>query len=125
MTYHLLADAVLLIHLAFILFVVLGALVVRRFPRLVWPHLIAVTWGGVIEITGHVCPLTPLEDLLRRLGGEAGYSGGFVGHYLTPVIYPHELDRPVQIGFGVGVIVINVAAYLLMYCRAKRHKRKH
>ena len=122
MTYSLLADAVLLFHLAFILFVVLGALLVWRFPRLAWLHLPAVIWGALIEITGHVCPLTPLENHLLRLAGEAGYRGGFVEHYLTPIIYPGELTHTVQVVLGVGVIVINVAAYAFMRRRHGRHE---
>lgn len=123
MFYSLLADAVLLFHLAFVLFVVFGALLLRRFPRLAWLHLPAVTWAGLIEITGQVCPLTPLENHLRRLGGEAGYSGGFVEHYLLPIIYPQGLTRQMQIGLGVAVFTINVVAYALWQRRARRHER--
>ncbi|MBL8415881.1 MAG: DUF2784 domain-containing protein, partial [Propionivibrio sp.] len=78
MLYRVLADVVLLLHLTFIFFVVLGSLLVWRFPRLLWLHLPAVMWAGLIEISGFVCPLTPLENHLRRLGGEAGYHGGFI-----------------------------------------------
>lgn len=123
MLYSLLADAVLLLHLGFILFVVSGALLVWRFPRLAWMHLPAVLWGGMIEITGDICPLTPLEIRLRRLGGEAGYQGSFVEHYLLPLIYPHDLSREVQIALGAGVLVVNGIAYFLMLCRVKRRGR--
>lgn len=111
MIYAYLADAVLLLHLAFILFVVLGGFLVWRFPRLAWLHLPAAAWGAIVEIAGGVCPLTPLENALRRLGGEAGYAGGFVEHYLIPMIYPQALTRELQIALGVGVVVINLAAY--------------
>jgi hypothetical protein len=119
MLYHWLANAVLLLHLAFIVFVVFGAGLVWRFPRLVWLHIPAVLWAAVAEITARVCPLTPLENRLRWLGGEAGYRGGFIEHYLLPVIYPHELPRTVQIALGVAVLAINVIAYALIRRRAK------
>ncbi len=123
MLYSLLADAVLLFHLGFIVFVVGGALLVWRFPRLGWMHLPAVIWAGLIEITGEVCPLTPLENRLRGLSGEAGYQGGFVEHYLLPIIYPHALSREVQVVLGVGVLVLNGIAYYLILDRMKRHGR--
>ena len=122
MLYRVLADVVLLFHLAFILFVVLGSLLVWRFPRLLWLHLPAVMWAGVIEISGHVCPLTPLENRLRRLGGEAGYHGGFVEHYLLPIIYPQALSREMQVGLGIAAIVINVVAYTVLHHRMKRNE---
>lgn len=123
MLYRLLADAVLLFHLAFILFVVLGALLVWRFPRLIWLHLPAVVWAALIEIIGFVCPLTPLENHLRRLSGETGYQGGFIEHYLLPIIYPHELTHGVQIGLGIAVIAINVVAYALLRRRVRRRDK--
>lgn len=123
MPYLFLADAVLLLHLAFILFVVFGALLVWRYPRLVWLHLPAAIWGALIEISGHVCPLSPLENHLRRIGGEVGYRGGFIEHYLIPVIYPQPQTREAGVLLGIGVIVINVAAYALIHHRAKRHGR--
>ena len=115
-----LADLVLLVHLAFILFVVLGSLLLRRHPRLVWLHLPAAIWAAWIEFTGGICPLTPLENHLRRLGGEAGYSGGFIEHYLLPIIYPPGLSGPLQFGLGVAVVVINLVGYAWLY-RARGH----
>lgn len=123
MLYRVLADAVLLFHLAFILFVVLGSLVVWRFPRLAWMHLPAVLWAGLIEIGGGVCPLTPLENHLRRLGGEAGYPGGFVEHYLLPIVYPQALSREMQIGLGIAAIAINLVAYAILHRRTRQHER--
>ncbi|MDP2811389.1 MAG: DUF2784 domain-containing protein [Rhodocyclaceae bacterium] len=111
MVYRYLADAVLFLHLAFILFVVLGAFLAWHFPRLAWLHLPMATWGAIVEIAGYTCPLTPLENYLRQMGGDAGYHGGFIEHYLMPVIYPEALTREVQIALGVGVIVLNIAAY--------------
>lgn len=122
MTYRLLADAVLLIHLGFILFVVLGGFLLRRFPRLVWLHLPAVLWGAYAEISGTICPLTPLENRLRELGGLAGYPGGFVEHYLWPLIYPAALTREMQIAIGLGVVLINLVAYA-WWLRRRRSRR--
>lgn len=123
MPYSFLADVVLLVHLAFILFVVLGSLVVWRFPCLIWLHIPAAIWAGLIEITGYVCPLTPLENHLRDLSGQAGYHGSFVEHYLMPIIYPHDLSRDAQIFLGVAVIIFNTVGYLLMWRRARAHER--
>ena len=117
MIYRLLADAVLLLHLAFIIFVVAGGLLLHRCPRLAWLHLPAVLWGVGIELSGYICPLTPLENRLRRLGGEAGYAGGFVEHYLVPVIYPIGLTREWQIVLGLGVAALNLAAYVRWWRR--------
>lgn len=124
MFYSFLADAVLLFHLAFILFVVFGALPVWYFPRLAWLHLPAVIWAGLIEVGGFVCPLTPLENQLRHLGGKAGYEGGFIEHYLLPIIYPDQLPRGVQAGLGVAVFIINVLAYALLHRRARAVRRQ-
>lgn len=123
MPYSFLADVVLLGHLAFILFVALGILVVWRFPRLARLHIPAAIWAGLIEITGYVCPLTPLENHLRDLSGQAGYHGSFVEHYLVPIIYPHDLSRNAQIFLGVAVIIFNTVGYLLMWRRARAHER--
>ena len=123
MLYRLMADAVLLLHLAFILFVVFGALLVWRFRRLAWLHLPAVTWAVVIEFSGWVCPLTPLENHLRRLGGEVGYAGGFIEHYLLPVIYPPGLSHEIQLGLGLAVIVTNGLAYGWLLFRGRRRER--
>jgi hypothetical protein len=106
-----LAGAVVVIHLAFVLFVMLGGLLVRRWPRAAWAHLPAVAWGIWIEASGGICPLTPLENHLRGLGGEPGYSGGFVEHYLLPVLYPDGLTRGVQFGLAAAVVLLNAGAY--------------
>ena len=114
------ADSVVLLHFAFILFVVLGGLVVLRWPRFMWLHIPAAAWGAFIELTGRVCPLTPLENRLRIAAGETGYSGGFIEEYLIPVVYPDGLTRWVQISLGVGVIAINLVFYGLLV--ARRHR---
>jgi hypothetical protein len=114
-TYRILADAVLVLHLAFIAFVALGGLAVLRWPWLAWLHLPAVGWGALIEFAGLICPLTPLENSLRRLGGEDGYAGGFIAHYLTPLIYPAGLTRNAQFLLGALVLAINIAVYYRLW----------
>jgi len=109
--YRALADLVLVVHLLFVAFVVLGGLLVLRRPRLAWLHLPAAIWGVLIEFAGWVCPLTPLENSLRTRGGEAGYSGGFIEHYLTAALYPLGLTRGVQFVLGMLVLVLNLAIY--------------
>lgn len=111
MLYRLLADFVVLAHSAFVLFVVLGGLLALRWPRAAWAHLPAALWGAGIEFLGGICPLTPLENHLRRLGGEAGYAGGFVEHYVLPVLYPTGLTRGVQLALGTFVVVLNLGIY--------------
>ena len=118
--YLLLANAVLVLHLAFIVFVVAGGLFLLRWPRLLWWHLPALVWGVFIELSGGICPLTPLENALLRLGGEAGYSGGFVEHYLLPIIYPPNLTREWQWALGLGLLVFNLFVYARWWrCRSR------
>lgn len=117
MPYRLLADGVLLLHLGFILFVVLGALLVAHRPRWLPVHLVAAGWGVLVEATGAICPLTWAELYFRRLAGEAGYQDGFIDHYLVPLIYPAGLTRGMQIGLGVGVLAINAILYVWIWRR--------
>jgi len=119
--YRVLADLVLVIYLAFVLFVVLGGLFVLRWPRLAWLHIPAAVWGVLIEYTGWICPLTPLENSLRVKGGEAGYSGGFIQHYIQPVLYPAGLTRSTQLVLGSAVLVLNFAAYAIVWSRSRNH----
>jgi len=121
MIYHLLADGVLLLHLAFILFVVLGGFLVWRRPRLAWLHLPCAAWGAFVEFAGWDCPLTPLENHLRQMSGAAAYLGGFVEHYLSSLIYPAALSRELQLALGLGVVGNNVAAYALRRRAGGRH----
>lgn len=111
MIYLWLATVVLLVHLAFILFVVFGGLLAWRWPKLAWLHIPAVLWGSHAEFSGAVCPLTPWENALRRLGGESGYPGGFIEHYLTAVIYPEGLTHEMQFILGSCVVLVNALAY--------------
>lgn len=115
MIYLALADAVLVLHLAFILFVVLGGLLVRLRPWLMWLHLPALTWGILTEFAGWICPLTPLEIWLRVQGGSRGFSGGFIDHYLASLIYPDGLTRELQWLLGALVLAINAAIYSRMW----------
>lgn len=119
MLYRLLADAIVLIHMAFVIFVATGGFLVRRWPRLAWLHVPAAMWGAAIAFAGQVCPLTPLEIWLRHTGGEAGYAGTFVDQYVLPILYPVGLTRLHQAALGTGVVVINAIAYgLLLYERS-------
>lgn len=125
MTAALAADLVLLFHLAFILFAGFGGLMVLRWPHLAWLHLPAMLWGANIELAGDlVCPLTPLENALRHAAGQAGYSGGFVEHYILPLVYPPGLTRTIQIWIGLFVIALNLAAYSALIVRRQR-RREH
>lgn len=120
MIYRALADLVLTLHLGFVLFVVFGGLLVMRWPRLVWIHIPAAVWGAAIEYTGWICPLTPLENSLRARGGEAGYAGGFIEHYLLPTLYPQGLTRGTQFVLGSLVLMINAGAYGALLLRTRR-----
>ena len=119
MIYRILADVVVAFHLGFVLFVVLGGLLTLRWPRAAWFHLPAAVWGAIVEFTSAVCPLTPLENHLRRLGGEAGYSGGFIAHYILPVLYPAGLNKGIQIALGVFVVLLNVTVYTVLWRRRR------
>lgn len=117
MLFRLAADAVLLLHLGFILFALLGAALALRWRWMPWLHLPALAWGATVEFMGWICPLTPLENALRRAGGAAGYAGSFVERYLVPLIYPGELTREWQFVLGGLLLVINVAIYCLVWRR--------
>ncbi|MEE9910828.1 MAG: DUF2784 domain-containing protein [Deltaproteobacteria bacterium] len=121
--YLILADAVVVIHFLFIVFVVAGGLLVIRLPRLARVHVPAVVWGAVVELSGWVCPLTPLENYLRFLGGGSAYGGDFIGRYLVPVIYPAHLTSSTQYVLGGLVIALNMLIYAFILNR--RHVRHH
>lgn len=115
-----LADLTLLTHLVFILFVVLGGFLVLRWRWVAIIHLPAVLWGILIEWGNRVCPLTPLEQRLRLAANEDGYNGGFIEHYLMPLIYPEELTRGIQLGLGLFVLLVNVLIYGWLLLRRKK-----
>jgi hypothetical protein len=120
----LLADLLVAVHFTFVLFVVLGGLLVLRWPRLAYVHLPAAAWGVLIELTGWVCPLTPLEQSLRLKAGEQGYSGSFIEHYVLPLLYPSALTRTIQVGIAAIVIAVNlyIYGYLLRTPKSKSTK---
>jgi hypothetical protein len=120
MLYRVLADAVVLLHAVFALFVVLGGLAVLRWPRVAWAHLPAAAWGVAIEYGGWICPLTVLENALRTRAGEAGYPGGFVDHYVMPVLYPAGLTPPRQMALGTVALLVNVVLYSIIVWRLRR-----
>jgi len=124
MIFRLLADAVLVFHLAFVAFVVLGAALVALWPKLLLLHVAAVAWGVLVELSGLICPLTPLEVHLRQLGGEAGYSGGFIQHYVAGVLYPAGLTRTVQVWLGIAAAAFNVGMYSYIILRRRRRSRR-
>jgi hypothetical protein len=111
------ADFIVAVHAAFILWAVFGGLAMLRHRWLAWLHLPAFVWASLIEFAGLICPLTPLEKYFRRLAGEAGYSGGFIQHYVTSVIYPEGLTRNIQVGLGVALVVFNAAIYIIAFSR--------
>jgi len=115
-----LADAVLLFHALFVVFVVFGVLAVLRWPRLAWLHIPCALWGIWIELSGGICPLTPLENYLREAAGEAGYQGSFLAHYLMPLIYPAQLTRATQVLLGGLAMVPNVLGYGWILSRRKK-----
>ena len=120
MSYRLLADGVVIVHFLFIVFVVGGGLLVLRWPRLAMLHIPAACWGTLIELSGWICPLTPLENGFRQAAGEAGYQQSFIEHYLLPVIYPAGLTRGIQLAMAAAVILINLLIYGWLVHRRRR-----
>jgi hypothetical protein len=120
MVYRLLADFVVVIHLLFILFVLFGGLLGLWRRWVLWLHLPAMAWGMIVEFASMICPLTPLEKRLRMAGGETGYSGGFIEHYIEPIIYPPWLTPTIQVFFGIGVLAINISVYAIVWLRLRK-----
>lgn len=114
MVYRLLADALVVVHGAFVLFVVFGGFLALWKTRLAWVHIPAALWGAYVEFAGKICPLTPLENHFRQLAGERGYNEGFIEHYLIPLMYPEGLTRDIQLMLGLVVLAINLIAYGLV-----------
>jgi hypothetical protein len=119
MAYRAAADAILVSHLAFVLFVVFGALLLLRWPRLAWLHIPAVVWAAFIEFSGMICPLTPLEVALRQQAGQAGYGGGFIDHYVVSLLYPEGLTQNTQAMLGAVLVAINAAIYIVAFRRRR------
>lgn len=116
----LLADLVVAVHFLFVLFVVFGGLLVLRWPRLAYVHVPAAVWGAAIELGGWICPLTPVEQWLRRQAGSSTYSGGFIEHYILPVLYPSALTRDIQLILGFLVITLNVIIYAYVFRKLRK-----
>ena len=117
MWFRFLADLTVIVHLAFVLFVVFGGLLVLRWRRVAWLHLPAAVWGAWIEFAGWLCPLTPLENWLRERGGRAAYTSSFVERYIIPTLYPDSLSREVQWVLGGLVLIVNGLVYLVVLRR--------
>lgn len=120
MLYRGLADLTVIVHVAFIVFVMGGGWLVLRKPRVAWLHVPMALWGAWIEFAGRICPLTPLENWLRQRAGEAAYETSFVEQYLLPVLYPESLTREVQIALGALVVLVNAVPYTLLVRRRSR-----
>jgi hypothetical protein len=125
MIYSLAADMVVMVHFAFILFVIGGGLLVLKWPKAAIVHIPCAAWGAVVVLGGWVCPLTPLEQHLRALAGGTGYTGGFIDNYIMPLIYPPGLTRTVQVILGVIVLTANLGLYRWVFKRrADKHKAR-
>lgn len=120
MVFRVLADLTVVLHVAFVVFVVLGGILVVRWPRVAWAHLPATAWGAWVEFAGWICPLTPLENWLRVRGGGAAYSSSFVDQYVMPILYPAHLSRELQSALGGFVLLANA----LVYAFALRQRRR-
>jgi hypothetical protein len=120
MPYAILADMTVLVHALFVLFVVFGGFAVLRWRWVAWLHLPAAVWGGVIELIGWICPLTYLENYLRRMGGESGYRGTFIERYLEPVLYPLGMTQHSHIILGISAIFVNLLIYSRLWWLSKK-----
>ena len=120
MTARILADLVLGFHLAFIVFAVLGSFVVLWKPRIAWLHVPSVVWSAFVNLFSQVCPLTPLENRFRHLAGQAGYEGGFIEHYITPLVYPGVMPERWGLIAGFSVLIWNVLVYTLLVATLRR-----
>ena len=124
MSIRLLADALVGLHALFVAFVVAGGFLTWRWPRVAWAHVPAAVWGALIEFAGWICPLTPLENHFRRAAGQAGYTGGFIEHYVIPIVYPAGLTRNTQVLLGIAVTVVNLVAYGRLMLRRNRGRAR-
>ena len=118
------ADAVVVLHLLFVAFAVAGGLLVLRWRWVAWPHIPAAVWAAAIEFSGGICPLTPLENWWRAREGGVTYSSDFIARYVLPLLYPGELTREMQIGFGVIVLLLNFGIYGWVLHRQYRSRQQ-
>lgn len=123
MWYRLGADLVLLLHLVFVLFVMTGGFLLLKWPRLAWLHLPAAIWGAVVEYTGWICPLTPIENTLRAMAGQSTHASDFIGRYLLPLMYPEGLTRNIQILLGTLVVLVNVTIYWWVFGQPSKQRQ--
>lgn len=114
------ADVIVFLHFAFVVFVVFGGLIALSWPRIIWIHLPAVVWGVLVEFTGWICPLTPLENRFREAAGATAYEGDFIARYILPMLYPNGLTRNDQLVLGAAALGINVAIYSVVFARRRR-----
>jgi len=114
------AEIIVVLHLAFVVFVMVGGLLALRWPRAIWLHVPAALWGVLIELSGWTCPLTPLENQLRQRQGQAGYQGDFVARYLVPVLYPEGLTHTHQMFLGGLALAVNIGVYVFVFLRLPR-----
>ena len=121
MTYKFLADLVLVFHFLFIVFALIGGVLALRWRWIPWLHLPCVAWGAAVELTGGICPLTPIENSLRVASGAAGYTGGFIEHYLQAAIYPAGLTPDSQLLLAGILLSVNGAVYFFVWQRARRN----
>jgi hypothetical protein len=121
--YHVVADAIVTVHLAFVVFVVAGSALVLWRRSMAWLHVPALIWGSLVELTGWVCPLTPLEDRFRELSGLQPYSGDFIQHHLLALVYPSDLTRSMQVALGLAVLCLNALAYWIVFGHGARSRR--
>ena len=126
MIYLILADLLVVVHFLFIIFALLGGLLLIWRGSLIFVHLPAVLWAALISFNGWICPLTPLENYLRGVAGTEGYQEGYISHYLIPIIYPSRLTLNIQLLMGILVIAINFGIYAFVYyqCMAKRKGKR-
>ncbi|UKL14595.1 DUF2784 domain-containing protein [Dissulfurimicrobium hydrothermale] len=124
MGYLICADVLVFFHLAFVAFVVAGGFLALRWRWIMCLHIPAAVWGALVEFNGWLCPLTPLEQKLRLAGGQVGYTGDFVGHYILPLLYPAGLTRRTQTDLGLLVVAINILIYGWMAVRSVSGRRR-
>ena len=116
------ADLLVAVHFAFIVFVVLGGFLVLKWGKVAILHIPCVLWGGLVEFSGWICPLTPLERYLREAAGGAAYSGGFIDHYIMPLVYPTGLTREMQISIGIIILLVNLCLYGMVLLNHRREE---
>jgi len=123
MLFQLAADFIIVLHFTFILFVLVGGILVLKWRWLIWLHLPAVIWGALISFMGWICPLTPLENMLRQAGGGEVYLTGFIEQYIVPLIYPSGFNHEMFVAIGLFVVVVNVIVYAFIFNKRGKNKK--